>query len=310
VTASQYHSQDEFGNYAYGYENQNSQKHEAGNARTGVQGHYSYVDGAGLNRRVDYVADGLGFRASGTGLLRKKRSLAYGLNTFATPSLVSYPAVPYSVPAYAAAPQVVRTAPVATIRPVPSGVTASQYHSQDEFGNYAYGYENQNSEKHEAGNAYTGVQGHYSYVDPYGLNRRVDYVADAAGFRASGRGILRKKRSLAYGLSPYAAVPSYSRYPFTTAAYAAPVVTPIATQPIVQAPVATIRSVPSDVTASQYHTQDEFGNYAYGYQNENSEKEEAGNVHTGVRGHYSYVDGFGLNRRVDYVADGLGFRHI
>ena len=48
--SKQYHKQDELGNYAYGYVNQNSEKHEAGNSQLGVKGHYTYVDGNGLNR--------------------------------------------------------------------------------------------------------------------------------------------------------------------------------------------------------------------------------------------------------------------
>jgi len=72
--SKQYHKQDEFGNYAYGYVNQNSEKHEAGNSRLGVKGHYTYVDGNGLNRRVDYVADNQGYRASGDDVKPVKRS--------------------------------------------------------------------------------------------------------------------------------------------------------------------------------------------------------------------------------------------
>jgi len=68
---------------------------------------------------------------------------------------------------------------------------SKQYHKQDELGNYAYGYVNQNSEKHEAGNSQLGVKGHYTYVDGNGLNRRVDYVADNQGFRASGDDVRR-----------------------------------------------------------------------------------------------------------------------
>ena len=33
-----------------------------------MKGHYTYVDGNGMNRRVDYVADNNGFRASGKGI--------------------------------------------------------------------------------------------------------------------------------------------------------------------------------------------------------------------------------------------------
>ena len=58
----------------------------------------------------------------------------------------------------------------------------------------------------------------------------------------------------------------------------------------------------------QFHAQDEFGNLQYGYNNLNSVKQETGNTYTGVTGAYSYVDANGLLQRVEYVADGAGFR--
>ena len=57
VVSSQYHSQDEDKNFAFGYSNINSARHEAGNALTGVAG--SYTDG---RTTVNYVADRYGFR--------------------------------------------------------------------------------------------------------------------------------------------------------------------------------------------------------------------------------------------------------
>merc|ERR1712098_619842 len=57
--------------------------------------------------------------------------------------------------------------------------------------------------------------------------------------------------------------------------------------------------------STQFHSQDEEKNYAFGYSNINSARQESGNALTGVTG--SYSDGF---RTYNYVADGLGFRHI
>merc|ERR1719178_277381 len=59
---------------------------------------------------------------------------------------------------------------------------------------------------------------------------------------------------------------------------------------------------------SQFHAQDEFGNLNYGYTNINSVKQEVGNAYGGVTGGYSYVDANNQLQRVEYVADGLGFR--
>merc|ERR1712001_271077 len=89
---------------------------------------------------------------------------------------------------------------------------------------------------------------------------------------------------LAYaGYHPYAA----AGYPYAAAPYAA------------YAPYS---------AGSQFHAQDEFGNLNYGYTNINSVKQEVGNTYGGVTGGYSYVDANGQLQRVEYVADGLGFR--
>merc|ERR1712066_438856 len=75
-------------------------------------------------------------------------------------------------------------APVQAVSYAPAPYTVgNQFHAQDEFGNLNYGYSNINSMKQETGNTYGGVQGAYSYVDPDGELQRVEYVADALGFR-------------------------------------------------------------------------------------------------------------------------------
>jgi len=75
---------------------------------------------------------------------------------------------------YAAAAPVVAAAP---LNP------SSQFQAQDEFGNLQYGYANINSQKHEVGNTYGGVQGSYSYVDANGIVQTTNYIADGLGFR-------------------------------------------------------------------------------------------------------------------------------
>ena len=60
---------------------------------------------------------------------------------------------------------------------------SSAFAAQDEFGNTQYGYSNLNSQKHEVGNTYTGVQGSYSYVDANGIVQTTNYIADGLGFR-------------------------------------------------------------------------------------------------------------------------------
>merc|ERR1712038_1610060 len=105
-----------------------------------------------------------------------------------------YAGLPLAAPAYApaaVAPAAVAPATIATyaaaapvIAPaVPAPAVSSQFQTQDEFKNTAYGYSNINSAKHEVGNAYGGVTGSYSYVDANGQLQTTNYIADGLGFR-------------------------------------------------------------------------------------------------------------------------------
>ena len=71
-------------------------------------------------------------------------------------------------------------------------MSSSQYHSQDEEGNYAFGYNNVNGARQEVldfteiislvtqeGNSLTGVMGSYTGA----AGNTVHYVADQWGFR-------------------------------------------------------------------------------------------------------------------------------
>jgi len=78
--------------------------------------------------------------------------------------------------------------------------------------------------------------------------------------------------------------------------------------PAAPAAPAAVPAPPSNVVSSQYHAQDEFGNYVYGYNNPNSAKAEQRDHFGNVIGSYSYVDGTGLPKHVSYVADDFGFR--
>merc|ERR1711973_571023 len=63
------------------------------------------------------------------------------------------------------------------------------------------------------------------------------------------------------------------------------------------------------MSPNQYFLQDKFGNYAYAYADQNSEKMEEGDQNS-VKGHYAYIMSNGQKRRVDYIADNQGFHVI
>merc|ERR1719495_2673087 len=56
-----------------------------------------------------------------------------------------------------------------------------QYMVKDDFGNYVYSYNDQQSEKSEEGNAQS-IKGQYAYIMANGVKRRVEYIADNNGF--------------------------------------------------------------------------------------------------------------------------------
>merc|ERR1712121_96635 len=62
------------------------------------------------------------------------------------------------------------------------GFTApNQYFVKDDFGNYVYSYNDQQSEKSEEGNSQS-IKGQYAYIMANGVKRRVEYIADNNGF--------------------------------------------------------------------------------------------------------------------------------
>lgn len=61
---------------------------------------------------------------------------------------------------------------------VPQPQILKQYHSQNELGQYAYGYSGGSSAKHEEKGPDGITRGHYSYFDAYGKLQRVEYEAD------------------------------------------------------------------------------------------------------------------------------------
>merc|ERR1711963_1297282 len=74
-----------------------------------------------------------------------------------------------------------RMSPMMNIYRADQAMGPNQYFLQDKFGNYAYAYASQNSEKKEGGDQ-NSVKGHYAYIMSNGQKRRVDYIADNQGF--------------------------------------------------------------------------------------------------------------------------------
>merc|ERR1712061_869467 len=175
--------------------------------------------------------------------------------------------------------------------PVVEAAPSSQYHAQDDAGQYNYGYSDPNSVKQEVKTADGVTRGAYSYVDANGIVQSVQYISDALGFRVAATNLpvhnvdapaavaapavapvavapaapeVAMAPSVDYAYLPYAQGYNYHVAP-TQYVQAAPVVQPAhyvqpAPAPVVAAPV--VQAATVDTTGSQYHAQDDFGQYS------------------------------------------------
>merc|ERR1711978_226606 len=102
------------------------------------------------------------------------------------------PVVQAAAPVVAAAPVSQAAAPVeaaatAAVPVVAATVDAAnnQFHAQDDYGQFNYGYSNGHSTKQELKTADGVTRGSYSYVDANGIVQTVNYLSDALGFRVA-----------------------------------------------------------------------------------------------------------------------------
>merc|ERR1719438_98724 len=257
--SSQFHAQDEFGQYSFGYQNINSAKTESTDAFGVTRGSYQYVDANGVLQTVNYISDDInGFRVAGTNI----------------------PVAPEAV---------ALAGPVAPAR-------------ADHLAAHAEAQAN-SVEKREA----EPIDGDYELPLAPVLQLPVPIVHNAPA------PVLNHVVQTFPAPAPFAApIPSPNFLPvnqvFAQRQFAfvpAPAPQPILNQPAIApaqplpfapapaplplaapVPVAPIVEPPS----SQFHAQDEFGQFSFGYQNINSAKTETKDVFGVTRGSYQYVD--------------------
>jgi len=112
---------------------------------------------------------------------------------------------PFGYAGYAAAPALA----------VAPGLTSTQYHAQDELGQYSYGYAGGPSSKSETKTADGITRGSYSYVDAHGLLQTANYISDPVnGFRVSRTDLPVGPAPVAaaFPVATYAAAPAYAAY--------------------------------------------------------------------------------------------------
>ncbi|KAM7301561.1 putative cuticular protein [Ixodes scapularis] len=147
---------------------------------------------------------------------------------------------------------------------------------------YSFGYDNTDEfgtrlTRQETGDEFNGKVGSYSYTDAAGVHRTVNYIADAAGFRATVD----------------------TNEPGTKTSEPADAATVSAA---VEGPHPDVVKAPPQPYSFGFDNVDEFGT--------RMTRQETGDECNNKVGSYSYVDAFGVSRVVKYVADATGFHPI
>ena len=297
-TTHQFHAQDELGQYQFGYTEPKASRVETKTADGVVTGRYNYVDSNGIVQTVEYIADALGFRVAGTNIPQH-----HVADPVVAPVAVSHtPEVIAATNAHlklvqeerAAVPEVLVAAPkiIAVPNELPVEEVPLEYDMVKDSAPVVV------AEKKEVLQPYVPppVATFYKAADPVKVAAAVEkqLIAEQANVVAP-----TPLSQLTYTVG--------NAVPVAAPVAAAPVVShaavPVVPQPqvyVAQAPVATQLPivapqafVPPYIGGNQHHAQDEYGQYQYGYTNEDSTKLEQRLADGSVRGTYSYVDANG-----------------
>ena len=315
-TTHQFHAQDEFGQYQFGYTEPQSSRVETKTADGVVTGRYNYIDSDGVVQTVEYIADALGFRVAGTNI--PQHNVVGPVDTGVAPlPVVDTPEVIAAKQAHlsllqeakAAAPEVVvvpnaipesiieEAAVAEVVAPVEAPVQAPV--ERDFVVPYVPAPVPTLYKPADPVKVAAAVESQVPAVESVPLAQIAYTVGSSAPAVAAPvipPQVFVANPSVAAPLPIIAPQPQVYAAPAPVAAAPAPVVA----QPQVyyaQAPIApSVISpvvVPSYMGGHAHHAQDEFGQYQYGYTNEDSTKLEQRMADGSVRGTYSYIDANG-----------------
>lgn len=268
---SLYHSQDVYGQYVYGYSTPLSSKAESKTADGVTRGGYSYIDSNGILQTVQYTADAInGFRVAATNLPRDLPEVAYAKARH----FADVAATRANLAVAYSNPIVVPAAQVPVlpqpVQDLPEVAAARAQHLATVNAAYAAA---------ATASAPVPVQD-----TPEVARARAEHLA---AFEQT------KARDAAIALSPVQLTGN---------------VVPVQTTSVGTAQLSYTPAV-SFATSSQYHAQDELGQYTYGYVEPFSSKSETRSADGVTRGGYSYIDANGILQTVSYIADAVnGFR--
>merc|ERR1712212_56440 len=338
--SSQFHAQDEFGQFSFGYENINSAKTETKDAFGVTRGSYQYIDANGIVQTVNYIADDVnGFRVAGTNIPTAPAALPAALPIGPAP-VAETPEVAAARAAHLAAHDEALAAAAAEVAADATEERkrrSPEEESEPEPEPESEPEPEEDRKKREA----EPIDGDYEvpaapvlvsspvvHAAPVAVSAPVHLPQPAPLFHHAPLhpAPFVQPAPLHVPAHPFP-VPQPSPLPFAPQPILAP--EPIfapAPQPIAFAPEPIalapepLRIAPEFIgpaplpaplaaPSSQFHAQDEFGQFSFGYENINSAKTETKDAFGVTRGSYQYVDANGILQTVNYIADPVnGFR--
>ncbi|XP_037945992.1 uncharacterized protein LOC119678302 [Teleopsis dalmanni] len=286
-TQQQYHSQDDLGQYSFGYREPLSAKQEVRSLDGVTRGAYSYIDAEGKLQTVQYTADADGFHVAATNLPK-----AVNVPNFRRQS--AHIPVTNNVP-------VADNVPITDTIPATDNVAVASARAVHLAGNQQAGL--YMAEPITNSLKSTGMDANDSNLELSNTVADTPEVA-LAKLEHLKRIEYEKERNALLSHSKLYTASTFIPTTLITVAYAAdsgyyyP-------KPAVRTPLILTTT---NVNTQQYHTQDTLGQYSYGYTEPLSTKQEVRTLDGVTRGTYSYTDAAGKLQTVNYIADADGFR--
>lgn len=276
-SVSHYHSQDDWGQYSYGYHGGPSAKQETRTLDGVTSGGYSYIDANNIVQTVSYVSDPVnGFRVAATNLPQQAPHI---IGSLAAPAHLVAPLAPahFIAPAHFLAPQFVASVPLAPIAPV-APIEPESPKEEVDLISPAPVKEDGAEKKSIPEETPEVVAARAAHLKAFDLAKAAAEASpdveepstEEPASEVESEATSRKRRSV------YFAAPLPYYY--------------------------------SPILSSQYEVKDHLGQYTYGYNDGLSAKAESRSFDGTTSGGYSYLDSNGLVQNVNYIADSNGFR--
>lgn len=279
------------GEYSYEYNLNDQAKSEIRGADGRVRGQFSFTDPQGVNKAIHYTADEEGFKAQGAHIPTDGQTAGaagYGASGGAAASSLYSSSSQHQASGFGGQRTSYGDANrgTLTLNMQPSGA-------------YSYSYSLNDQQKTETRDQDGKVKGAFSFTDPEGQKKAIEYTADEGGFQATGDHIPVVGQTEAVAGSYDAGFGSVGSS-FTGTQYTSKSSSShLGGHSTAKGPV-------GSGTMSMQLQPD--GQYTYNYKLNDQAKTESRNADGVVTGEFSFTNPEGQNLAIRYKADEGGFR--